>query len=137
MCLVEMRFPKRQLTSCLRMLISAVRLGLRYTLQILLILFTYGVSAQQSENLIRNGSFESYTYWVAECLIPDSFVFAANVNLAATLYFCNLPISQSVQTIPGTNYRLRFAIQAPMLGTDEFSTANGAHGLGAKVTINR
>ena len=78
-------------------------------------------------NLIRNGSFELYTgpgvvplYW-ANTVVPTRILFAADGRWAVALTgFLTEPTSQSVITVPGVAYDLRFAARTPVFGSDEF-----------------
>jgi hypothetical protein len=86
--------------------------------------FTFGQVL--TNNLIRNGSFEQLSplgsplYW-ANTVRPNQILFAADGRWAVALTgFVQGPTSQSVSTVPGTAYELRFALREPIFGTDEF-----------------
>ncbi len=89
--------------------------------------FARPASAATGPNLIRNGSFELYTgpgvvplYW-ANTVVPSQILFAADGIWAVALTgFVSGPTSQSVATVPGVTYDLRFAARAPVFGSNEF-----------------
>jgi hypothetical protein len=59
-------------------------------------------------------------YW-SNTVVPNTILFAADGRWAVALTgFLGGPTSQSVTTIPGVTYELRFAAREPIFGSDEF-----------------
>ena len=89
-------------------------------------LLVFGSSLWAQQNLLRNPGFESLAgngsplVWTGTYL-PNTILNLIEGRRAVALSDITEPLSQSVPTVPGATYRLRFALRAPQWGSSEWT----------------